>query len=203
MKLYYTPGACSLAPHIVLREGGFRFELEKVDLASKKTESGKNFLELNPKGYVPALQLDNGDLLTETAVIVQYLADQRPGGGLVADAGTIERYRLQEWLNFIAAELHKSLAQLFNAELPTVAQQMVRDNVAKKFTYVDGHLQGKDYLLGGRFSIVDSYAFAIINWKNFFDIDLAPWPNLAQYFERVGNRPFVQAALKAEGLLDQ
>ena len=200
MKLYYTPGACSLAPHIILREGGFQFELEKVDLGTKQTETGSDFLAINPKGYVPALVLDDGQLLTETSVVVQYFADQTPRSGLAPVPGSLARYRLQEWLNFIAAELHKGLAQLFNPDLPPATQQMVRDTAGKKLAYLNQHLQQNEFLLDSRFSVADSYAFAIVNWKNFFDIDLAPWPHLADYYDRISKRESVQAALVAEGL---
>lgn len=201
MKLYFTPGACSLAPHIILREGEFRFELEKVDLASKQTEVGDDFLEINPKGYVPALLLNSGDVLTEVAVVLQYLADLRPDSGLAPAASSPERYRLQEWLNFISSELHKTLSQLFNPVLPPAAQQIVRDTAAKKLGYIDRHLDGREYLFNGRFTVADSYAFAIINWKNFFDIDLAPWPNIAAYYDRIADRSSVHEAMQAEGLL--
>lgn len=203
VKLYYTPGACSLAPHIILREGGFHFELEKVDLASKKTESGENFLLVSPRGYVPALLLDDGDVLTETAVIVQYIADLRPESGLVPASGTRERYRLQEWLNFITAEVHKGLSPLWDPALPEAAHEFFRQSVARKFSFLDAHLDGNEYMLGNKFSVADSYAFAIINWKGFFNIDLSPWPNLAAYYDRIAARPFVQAAMSAEGLLEQ
>lgn len=203
MKLYFTPGACSLAPHIVLREGGFKFELEQVDLDTKKTAGGADFLEINPKGYVPALQLDEGTVLTEVPVVLQYLADLRAESGLAPAAGSLQRYRLQEWLNFITSELHKGLSPLFNPELPEAAQQIVRDTAAKKFSYVDRHLDGRRYLLDGQFTVADSYAFAIINWKNFFNIDLAPWPNVAAYYDRIAERPSVYEALQAEGLVDK
>lgn len=203
MKLYYTPGACSLAPHIVLREGGFRFELEQVDLASKKTAGGADFLGINPKGYVPALLLDENGILTEVPVIVQYLADLRAESGLAPAPTSPERYRLQEWLNFIASELHKSLSPLFNPELPDAAQQIVRDTVAKKLGYIDHHLDGRKYLFDGQFTVADSYAFAIINWKNFFNIDLAVWPNVAAYYARISERPSVREAMLAEGLVEK
>lgn len=203
MKLFYTPGACSLAPHIVLREGSFRFELEQVDLASKKTAGGADFLAINPKGYVPALLLEDDGILTEVPVIVQYLADLRAESGLAPAPGSPERYRLQEWLNFIASELHKSLTPLFNPELPDAAQQIVRDTVAKKLSYIDRHLDGRKYLFEGQFTVADSYAFAIINWKNFFNIDLAAWPNVAAYYARIAERPSVHEAMLAEGLVDK
>lgn len=201
MKLYYTPGACSLAPHIVLREGGFQFELEKVDLGTKNTADGTDFHTVNPKGYVPALVLDDGQVFTETAVVIQYLADQTPRSALAPAPGSLARYRLQEWLNFIAAELHKALAPLFNPELPSAVQQMVRETADRKLAYLDQHLEQNEYLLEGGFSVADSYAFAIVNWKNFFGIDLAQWPSLAAYYDRIARRDSVHAAMAAEGLV--
>lgn len=203
MKLYFTPGACSLAPHIILREGNFEFDLERVDLASKRTAGDADFLQINPKGYVPALSRDDGSVLTEVPVILQYLGDLKPDTGLAPDASDPQRYHVQEWLNFISTEVHKGLSPLFNPDLPEAAQQIVRDTIAKKFSYLDSRLDGTDYLSDERFTIVDSYAFAILNWKNFFDIDLSPWPNLAAYFDRLAKRPAIEAALRAEGLLGQ
>lgn len=200
MKLYFTPGACSLSPHIVLREAQLPFELSKVDLAARKTETGANFIDINPKGQVPTLELDDGSFLTEVPAIVQYLADRKPGTNLVPAAGTIGRYRLQEWLNFITAELHKGLAPLFRSDMPDAAKQIIKHTIASKFDYLDRHFADHQYLLDGHFSVADSYAFTVISWTRLFDIDLTPWPNLKNYMERIAARPSVREALKAEGL---
>lgn len=203
MKLYFTPGACSLAPHIALRESGLRFELEQVDLGTKETASGTDFLQLNPKGYVPALFLDDNSILTEVPVVLQFIADLKPESGLAPVAGSRERYRLQEWLNFVSTELHKGLSPLFNPDLTCASRQMIRSAINTKFTFVDRHLENHEYLLNGQFTVADTYAFAIVQWKNYFDIDLAPWPNLAAYYARIANRPTVRGAMTAEGILDR
>lgn len=200
MKLYFTPGACSLAPHIALREAGLPFELHKVDLATGKLNGGGDFLKVNPKGQVPALVLDDGSVLTEVPAVVQYIADLKPGPGLAPKAGAFERYRLQEWLNFVTSELHKSLGQLFRPKLPKDTEKLVRDTVATKFAYLDRHLARNDYLLDSGFTVADSYAFAIVNWTGFFDIELNPWPNLARYMNRIRARGSVRQAMQAEGL---
>src|SRR5208283_4742650 len=193
MKLYYSPGACSLSPHIVATEAGIPVELEKVNLAEHKTESGADYYKVNPKGYVPALGLDDGSVLTEGPAIVQYLADQNPASGLAPKAGTIERYRLQEWLTFIGTELHKSFGPLFNK-----ASSDEVKNAAK--AYINERLANRQYLLGSNFTVADAYAFTIINWTNFVGIDLKAYPNVAAYQARVGGRPKVYETLKAEGL---
>lgn len=201
MKLYYSPGACSLSPHIVACEAGIPIELEKVNLADKKTETGKDYMAINPKGYVPALMLDDGSLLTEGPAIVQYLADQKPATKLAPAAGTAERYRLQEWLTFIGTELHKSFAPLFNKASPDEAKQTATANINKRLGYLNDRLGGLKYLMGESFSAADAYAFTIINWTNFTGIDLKPFPNVVAYMGRVGARPKVQEALRAEGLM--
>ena len=201
MKLYYSPGACSLSPHIVASEAGLALELEKVDLASHKTASGQDFTAINPKGYVPALRLDDGSVLTEGPAIVQYLADQKPATGLAPAAGTIDRYRLQEWLTFIGTELHKSFGTLFNKASGDDAKQTAKANIAKRLSYLNDQLGSRQFLLGGNFTVADAYAFTIVNWTNFVGIDLKPYPNLVAYMGRVGARPKVQETLKAEGLL--
>jgi glutathione S-transferase len=197
MKLYYSPGACSLSPHIVLREAGLAFDAEAVDLGAKKTKSGADYKAINPKGAVPALQLDNGQVLTEGSAIVQYIADQKPATKLAPAAGTLERYRLQEWLNYIASEIHKGFSPLFNPKATDEWKQVVKDNLAAKFDYLSKQLQGKDYLMGA-FSVADAYLFTILGWSKHLNIDLAKWPVLSQYVERVGARPAVKAALEAE-----
>ena len=200
MKLYYAPGACSLSPHIVLREAGLTFDLEQVDLKAKKTKSGTDFAEVNPKGYVPALRLDDGQVLTEGPAIVQYLADQRPESGLAPAAGTLERYRLQEWLNFISTEMHKTFSALFKPDTPAESKKIAKENLSNRFGYFDRQLAGRQYLTGDRFTVADAYAFVVMRWAKPMQIDLAQWPALTAYMERVAARPKVQEALKAEGL---
>jgi glutathione S-transferase len=199
MKLYYAPGACSLSPHIVLREAGLSFELEKVDLRSKKTESGKDFNTINPKGYVPALQLDDGSILTEGPAIVQYLADKAPQARLAPANGTMERYRLQELLNFISTELHKGFSPLFNPAYPEDAKKIVRENLARRFDHLSTYLEKGPYLTGEQFTVADAYLFTVLGWTAHVNIDLGKWPVLKAYHGRVAERPHVQAALKAEG----
>jgi glutathione S-transferase len=200
MKLYYMPGACSLAPHIALREAGLSHEIELVE-RTKKTKSGDDYLAINPKGAVPAVRLDDGQVLTEAAVIQQYIADKAPGKKLAPAAGTPERYRLQEWLNYIASELHKGIGQLFNPAMPEDYREAVKKALAtKQFVYLDKALAGRDYLLGD-FTIADGYAFTVLNWTNFHKIDLSAFPNVVAYMKRVAARPAVQAAMSAEGLL--
>ena len=201
MKLYYAPGACSLSPHIALREAGLDFTLEKVDLKSKKTASGADFLAVNAKGYVPALQLDNGQVLTEGPAIVQYVADQKPQSGLAPAAGTIERYRLAEWLNFITSELHKSFSPLFNAEAAPAWKDAARANIAKRLDLIERHLDGKQFLLGDRFTVADGYLFTVLNWSGWTKFDLSKWPRVQAYLARIAERPKVREALAAEGLL--
>jgi glutathione S-transferase len=203
MKLYYAPGACSLAPHIVAREAGLHIALEKVDLGSGKTETGAAFAEINPKGYVPALALDEGGVLTEASVIVQYLADKAPQAQLVPARGTSEHYRLLEWLGFISTEIHKGFGPLWNAKMPAAAKDLAKANLGKRFAYLDRHLAQRQFLLGERFSIADAYLFTVANWTNFHAIDVAPYPALKTYLERVAARPKVREAMAAEGLLKQ
>ncbi|OJT20485.1 glutathione transferase GstA [Archangium sp. Cb G35] len=201
MKLYYSPGACSLSPHIVLREAGLTFDIEKVDLRSKKTESGKDFTTINTKGYVPALQLDDGSVLTEGPAIVQYLADKAPQSKLAPANGTIERYRLQELLNFISTELHKGFSPLFNPTYPEDAKKIVIENLGKRLNHLNTALEKGPFLTGEQFTVADAYLFTVLGWTAFVKIDLGQWPVLQAYHARVAGRPAVQAALKAEGLL--
>jgi glutathione S-transferase len=200
MKLYFMPGACSLSPHIALRETGLSFDLEQVDSKTKKTKSGADFLKVNPKGYVPALQLDDGQTLTEAAVIVQYIADKKPEAKLLPPAGTTERYRAQEWLNYIATEIHKGVGALFNPKLTDPWKDVLRESVAPKFDYLSKRLEGRSYAFGDGFSAVDGYLFTILGWPQYVGIDLAKWPVLKSYTDGIAKRPSVQAALKAEGL---
>jgi glutathione S-transferase len=200
MKLYMSPGACSLSPHIVVSETGLNVELEKVNLAEHKTASGEDYMTINPKGYVPALRLDDGSVLTEGPAIVQYLADQKPGSGLIPAAGSVDRYRVQEWLNFIGTELHKNFGALFNKATPDATKEGAKANITKRLAYLNEKLAGKQYLMGSNFTVADAYAFTIVNWTNFVGIDLKPYPNLAAYMARVAARPKVLETLKSEGL---
>ena len=200
MKLYYSPGACSLSPHIVLREAGLKFDLEQVDLTTKKTKSGADYTKVNPKGYVPALQLDGGQVLTEGPAIVQYLADQKPAANLMPVAGTIDRYRVQEWLNFITSELHKSFSPLFRPDTPDEYKKIAKSNLSNRFDFLDKHLAGKQYLMGSPFTVADPYCFTVVGWSMHVDMSLDKWPNLKAYMDRVAARPHVKEALKAEGL---
>jgi len=201
MKLYYAPGACSLASHIVLHETGLAFEIEKLDFATKKTASGEDFNQINPKGYVPAVKLDDGSVLTEGGAILQYIADQQPGSDLAPKAGTMERYRLQEWLTFIGTELHKTFSPLFNKASAEETKTNARNLLAKRLGYVETQLAGKPYLMGDKFSVADAYLFTVVNWSNFVGFDLSPFPRINEFMARVAARPKVQAAMKAEGLL--
>jgi len=201
VKLYFSPGACSLSPHIVLRESGLPFELEQVNLQTKKLKSGGDFLEINPKGQVPVLKLDSGDILTEGPAIVQYIADQKPESGLAPKAGTIQRYHVQEWLNFITSELHKSFTPLFRQNTPEEYAKISKENLANRFSFLDKELGKRQYLMGDKFTVPDAYAFTVVGWSKYKDIDLSRWPNLKGYMDRVGARPKVQEAMKAEGLL--
>ncbi|MBM7115084.1 glutathione transferase GstA [Archangium primigenium] len=201
MKLYFAPGACSLSPHIVLFEAGQKFEAEKVDLGSKKTASGQDFNAINPKGYVPALVMDDGSVLTEGPAIVQYIADKAPNAKLAPANGSLERYRLQETLNFISTELHKTMGALFNPNLPEDAKKMFRAMAIKRLTSVNETLGKQSFLQGGEFSVADAYLFTVLSWAGHVGVDLSPFAAIKSYQERVGARPNVQAALKAEGLL--
>ena len=201
MKLYFAPGACSLSPHIVLRESGLNFALEQVDNREKKTKSGQDYWTINPKGQVPVLELDNGQRLTEGPVIVQYIADQKPQSGLVPPAGTIERYRVLEWLNFVTSELHKSFGPIFRPTTPDDYKTISKETLAKRFDWLNKELAGRTYLTGDTFTIADAYLFVVLRWTPRIEMDLAKWPNLKAYMDRVAARPKVQEALKAEGLL--
>ncbi|WP_237059763.1 glutathione transferase GstA [Microbulbifer sediminum] len=199
MKLYYSPGACSLAPHIVACEAGIDLDLCRVDLRKKKTEDGDDFYDINPKGYVPALRIDDGEVLTEVPAVVQYLADQAPDTGLAPPAGSRERYHMQEWLNFISTEVHKCFVPLFwngtDAEKETA-----REKIQQRFDYIEEKLR-QDYLMGDRFTAADAYLFTIANWLDRQDMDTSAWPRLQAFQERVRNRPGARKALRQEGLL--
>jgi glutathione S-transferase len=201
MKLYFAPGACSLSPHIVLREAGLNFELEQVNNQEKKTKSGMDYWTVNPKGQVPVLELDSGERLTEGPVIVQYLADQKPAAGLVPAAGTLDRYRVQEWLNFTTSELHKTFGPIFRPTTPEEFKTLSKENLGKRFDWLDKQLAGRQYLMGDKFTIADAYLFTVLRWAGRINIDLAKWPNVKAYVDRVAARPKVQEAMKAEGLI--
>lgn len=203
MKLYYSPGACSLSPHIVLREAGLGFDLEQVSLATKKTASGGDYTADNPKAYVPALILDDGQLLTEGPAIVQYLADRVPEKQLAPAAGTLERYRLMEWLNYISTELHKGFSPLFNPRAPEEWKAVAREALARRIALVAERLETGSYLMGERFTVADAYLFTVLGWARFVQFDLSPWPVLADYQKRIAERPAVRAALIAEGLIKE
>jgi glutathione S-transferase len=201
MKLYYSPGACSLSPHIVLLEAGLPYDLVKVDLKAKKLENGDDYLKVNPKGQVPALGLDNGELVTEGPVIVQMIADKASGKNLAPARDSAERYRLQEWLNFITAELHKNFGPMFSPALADDAKAFFKDRVMGKFKYIDGALAGHDYLMGKQFTVADAYLFTMLSWAERMKFDLSALPNLLAYKARVAARPKVQEALTKEGLM--
>src|SRR5882724_2347782 len=201
MKLYYSPGACSLSPHIVLNEAGLAFDAETVDLGAKKTKSGADYKAINPKGAVPALQLDNGEVLTEGSAIVQYMADQKPAAGIAPAAGTMERYRLQEWLNFVTAEIHKPMGSMFNPAQTPEWKEAVRTILTKRLDWLSTQLAGKQYLMGEKFSVADGYLFTILGWAKHVSFDLGKWPVIEEYATRIGRRPKVVEAMKAEGLL--
>lgn len=201
MKLYYSPGACSLAPHIILRETGAQFTLEKTDTKTKTTASGANFLDVNPKGYVPVLQIEDGYNLTEGVVIQQYLADRAPEAKLAPAPGTAERLKLEELLVFLTTEVHKAFSPLFAATTPDDYKPLAREKIGQRFDLIEQRLaDGRGFLTGETFTIADAYFFTLANWANFVGIDLAKWPNIGRFMQRVAARPAVQAALEAEGL---
>jgi glutathione S-transferase len=201
MKLYYTPGACSLASHIVAVEANLPVTLVKVDLATRKTADGGDFTAINPKGYVPALELDDGDRLAEGVAIMQYLADLAPQSGLVPPAGSRARYHQQEWLTFISSEVHKGFGPFWNPTIPEEVKDAARGRLANRFTWMDGQLADKPYLTGDGFTAADAYAFTVINWSGLHNVDLSPYANLRAFMDRVRSRPKVQQAMKAEGLI--
>ncbi len=201
MKLYYSPGASSLLPHIVLREAGLSFELEKVSLKNKKTAGDRDFLRINAKGQVPTLQFEDGNVLTEGPAIVLWLADQVPEKRLAPAAGTMERYHMIEWLNFIATEMHKSFTPLFDGSAPDATKQAARERIERRLDYAQKALGEQPFLIGEHFTTADAYLFTVLSWGAYVDIDITRWPKLAAFAARVGARPKVRDALKAEGLL--
>ncbi len=200
MKLYYSPGACSLSPHIVLNESGLAFEPVLASTKTHKLQDGTDYYTINPKGYVPLLELDNGERLTEGPAIVQYIADQVPDKKLAPPAGTMARYRLMELLNFISTELHKSFSPLFNPAMPEEGKKVYRERLMSRYQYIDQQLVGKSYLMGNNFSVADAYLFVTASWGKHVGVDLSGFANLMAFMDRMGKRPSVQAALKAEGL---
>lgn len=200
MKLYYSPGACSLAPHIVLNELGQPYDLEKVDLRAKKTETGADFTAVNAKGQVPTLDIGQGQILTEVATILQYLADKAKESGLIPAFGTMDRYRAMETLNFVASELHKGIGGLFNPAMPEDGKKAIIARVERSLGWLNTQLATKPYLLGENYSVADAYAFTVLGWTKHVGVDLSPYAHIVAYLDRVGQRPAVQAALKKEGL---
>ncbi|WP_108471314.1 glutathione transferase GstA [Rhodanobacter thiooxydans] len=201
MKLYYSPGACSLSPHIVALEAGIPLQLEKVDGKAKRTEHGADFWQINPKGYVPVLVLDSGEVLTEGPAIVQYLADQKPASGLAPANGTLPRYHLQEMLGYINSEIHKSYSPLFKPDTPEATRAERKEYLAKRYQFIEGVLAKQPFLLGDKFTAADAYLFTVTNWAKPVELDLSAFPSLLAFQKRVAARPAVQAALEAEGLV--
>ncbi len=201
MKLYYSPGACSLSPHIALLEAGLPYDLVKVDLRAKKLENGDDYLKVNPKGQVPALALDSGELVTEGPVIVQMIADKASAKNLAPARDTAERYKLLEWLNYITGELHKNIGPMFSPVLSDDAKAFFKDRAMGKFKYLDGQLAGRDYLMGKQFTVADCYLYVMLSWADRMQFDLSGLSNLKAYQARVAARPKVQEALAKEGLL--
>ena len=201
MKLYYAPGVCSLSPHIVLEEAGLKYSTVKTDIKAKTTDGGGDYKKTNPLGYVPALELEDGTILTEGPAIVQYIADQVPAKKLAPANGTVDRYKMQGWLNFMSSEIHKGFSPLFNPAMPEEAKKIARERLASRFEHLNKHLTGKDYLMGSAFSLPDAYLFTTLRWTVPTKIDLAPYPNLVAFMKRMEARPAVKSAMKAEGLV--
>jgi glutathione S-transferase len=199
--LYYAPGSCALSPHITLTEAGIPHTLVKVDLATHTTEDGTDYYTINPKGYVPALTLPDGQILTEGVAIVQYLADQAKESGLAPENGTMARYRLQEWLTFISAEVHKTFSPLWNQSISPDARTAAVEKLHKRFPVIEEALASHAFITGDKFTVADAYAFTVLNWSHMLGVDLAAYPHIRTYLETVGARPHVQEALKAQGLL--
>jgi glutathione S-transferase len=201
LKLYYSPGACSLSPHIALREAGLPFTLAQVSTKTHTLADGSDFYAINPKGYVPALQLDNGELLTEGPAIVQYIADQAPASGLAPAFGSLARYRLMEWLTYIGTELHKGFSPLFNPAMPEEAKALAKTRLLDRMGWVNAQLEGKSFLMGDTFTVADGYLFTVAGWGRYVGVDFSALTHLQAFLGRVAARPAVQEALKAEGLL--
>ncbi len=202
MKLYYAPGACSLAPHIIAQEAGLKIDLIKVDIPNKKTEHGDDFWKINPKGYVPALALDNGEVLTEVGVVCQYLADQKPESGLASPFGSLQRYHEMSAINFAATEVHKQIGALFNPTLTPEMKAVQKATIARRLKSLEQMLEGKSYVMGDRFTIADAYLFTALNWTRLHDIPLDGYPTIQSFMQRVGEREKVRQAMTAEGLIN-
>jgi glutathione S-transferase len=200
MKLYFSPGACSMSPHIVLHESGLPFQAVRASTKTHKLDDGTDYYTINPKGYVPLLELDDGQRLSEGPAIVQYVADRVPDSKLAPPAGTMERYRLIEWLNFVSTELHKQFSPLFNPAMPEEAKALFRSRLDGRYKWLNEQLEGRQFLLGDTFTVADAYLFTCTSWCQYVGVDLAPYGNVRAYLARVGARPSVQAVLKAEGL---
>lgn len=202
MKLFYSPASCAMSPHIVLSEVGLAYEVERVDLASKTTASGRALAEINPQNAVPVLVLADGEVLTEGAAIVQYVADLRPEAGLLPPAGTLARARVQQWLNYVATEMHKAHVPLFKASYPGEAKAIALDSIRRAYDFVSEALADRPYLTGETFTVADAYLFTILNWHSFIGLDLAAWPVLVDFQARVAARPAVRRAMIEEGLIE-
>ncbi|HKO50244.1 MAG TPA: glutathione transferase GstA [Polyangiaceae bacterium] len=201
MKLYYSPGTCSLATHIALLEAGLPFELERVDFASKRTEKGTDYLAINPKGYVPSLQLDSGEILTEAQVILQYIAEAKPEARLAPTGSTVARFRVLEMLNFISTELHKQFGPLFRPNTPKETADFQVELIGKRIAWLEPRLAGSSYVASDAFGIADMYLFTILNWALRLKMDLSQWPNVRAYMGRIAERPSALAAMRREGLI--
>ncbi len=200
MKLFYSPGSCSLAPHLILNESGLAYEAVAVDLR-KKTYAGSDFRQINPKGYVPTLEISNGQVLTECSVILQYLADQKPEAKLIPTPGSFDRYRCLEWVNFVATEIHKGFAPLWNPKTPDAYKEMVRENLSNRLEFVANQLADHEYLMGKQYSIADAYLFTTLSWSSILKFDLSPWAPIIKFVDRVKARPATLTTMKKEGLL--
>ncbi len=201
MKLYYTPGTCSLAPHIVLEETKTPFTAVKIDLRTKKANDGSDFLKVNPNGYVPALMLDDGTVLTEASVLVQYIADKAGATNLAPANGTVARYQLMSWLNFVATEVHKGFSPLFHPKMPAEGKAVATERLIDRIKFLDGHLAKSAYITGNSFTLPDAYLFTVLQWTYGLKIDLSPFPHIVAYLEKIRARPAVEAAMRAEGLV--
>lgn len=201
MKLYYTPGVCSLSPHICLREADLPFELIKVDIKQHTLDDGRDYLDINPNGYVPMLELDSGDRLSEGPAIVQYIADLKPAARLAPPAGTLARAKLQSWLNFLSTEIHKGYSPMFNPAANAEFRTWQRERLVQRYGWIQEQLGGRQYLMGERFTVADAYLFTTLGWLGYVNLDLAQWPGLSGYYERIASRPRVREAMRAEGLI--
>lgn len=203
MKLYYAPGACSMAPHIVALDAGQKLELVKVDIPTKKTEHGDNYWKINPKGYVPALVLDSGEVLTEVPAICQYIADQHPDAGLVSPYGSMQRYEEMAALNFTSAEVHKQIGALFNPALTPEMRNVQIGSISHRLRTLDKMLEGRDYIMGDRYTVADAYLITVLNWTGYHKVDISQWPNIQKYMSRMNSRENVRKAMVEEGLVKQ